>query len=179
MARRRHSASVQIQGYSVPDWEDAPMSAARSTPIHVSAIPEGIAPSGSDEPAPSVRAKRGHLPRLRRGRTKLGLAAAVSALALMASACETAPSPEQLHMRDWQMAARADNPVAYSNYIRIYPDGQYVSVAQQRIAELKQQEGDAFDIAKRAGTEQAYQDFLARYPWGMHVAEADQLRARA
>ena len=34
-----------------------------------------------------------------------GLAAAVSALALLA-ACETGPTPEEIHMMDWQQAAR-------------------------------------------------------------------------
>jgi hypothetical protein len=105
--------------------------------------------------------------------------AAVSALALMASACVTGPSPEEIHLRDWQMAARADTPVAYQNYIRIHPGGLYVGMAHARTAELAAAEQAAFDAAKRANTERAFEDYLARYPWGLNAAEADALRAKA
>jgi len=39
----------------------------------------------------------------------------------------------------WQQALQANTISAYQNYINAYPDGRYVSLAQQKIAEIEQQ----------------------------------------
>ena len=51
------------------------------------------------------------------------LAFAASALALLA-ACETGPTPAEIHAMDWAQAARIDTPPAYATYARMHPDGQ-------------------------------------------------------
>jgi hypothetical protein len=106
------------------------------------------------------------------------LLAAVSAMALL-GACVTGPSPEEIHMMDWQQAARMDNPPAYQHYLLVYPDGQYAGVARSRMEELGKMEAAAWDAAKRVDTETAWGDFVTRFPWSAHYPEADALRAKA
>ena len=71
-----------------------------------------------------------------RGRLRAGAAATTLAFVLMASLAGCAASPEEIHAREWAMAARADTPQAYETYLRLYPGGPYASVAGQRVAEL-------------------------------------------
>ncbi len=115
----------------------------------------------------------------RPGGLRMAALGAASALALLASACVTGPSPEEIHQMDWQAASRMDTPPAYANYMRMYPDGPFVSVARTRMDELVQVEADAFAVARRDGSEKAFADFLGRYPWGRHAAEADLARTKA
>ena len=111
-----------------------------------------------------------------RNRRLVTLAAAVSAIALLA-ACETGPTPEEIALMDWQTAARVDTPPAYASYMRVHPDGEFVGVAQQRTQELNAIEADSYTAARRVNTEDAYVGFLARFPWGANAAEADARRA--
>ena len=104
------------------------------------------------------------------------LAAAVSAIALLA-ACETGPTPEELHQMDWSQAARIDTPPAYAEYMRVHPDGQYVVNAQRRTDELIRIEAEAYTFAKRADTEDGYVAYLAGFPWGANAESADARRA--
>ena len=69
-----------------------------------------------------------------KSRRKAGLVAAASALALMASACVIGPTPEEVHSRDWEMAARTDTPQAYGGYLRLYPAGPFAAVAEHMIS---------------------------------------------
>jgi hypothetical protein len=62
-----------------------------------------------------------------------GLVAAVSAIALL-TACETGPTPEEVHAMDWQQAARIDTPPAYAEYMRVHPAGSYVLNADRGAA---------------------------------------------
>ncbi|HEV7689519.1 MAG TPA: hypothetical protein VGO52_01790 [Hyphomonadaceae bacterium] len=110
-------------------------------------------------------------------RTRLLLAAA-SAIALL-TACVTGPSPEEIHMMDWQQAARMDTPPAYQHYLLVYPDGQYSGMARSRMDELGKMEQASWDAALRINTETGWADFTARYPWSLHFAEADAMRAKA
>ena len=66
------------------------------------------------------------------------LLAAASALAL-AAACATAPTPEEIHDRNWQVAATADAPPAYQVYLNQHPAGIHAERARSRIAELNAQ----------------------------------------
>src|SRR5690349_7047823 len=90
-------------------------------------------------------------------RTRLLLAAA-SAMALL-TACVTGPSPEEIHMMDWQQAARMDTPPAYQHYLLVYPDGQYSNVARSRMEELGKMEQAGWDSAQRINTETGWADF--------------------
>src|SRR5690348_12532874 len=91
----------------------------------------------------------------KRPRRLAALAAAVSAFALLA-ACETGPTPEEIHAMDWSQAARIDTPPAYAEYMRVHPDGSYVLNAQRRIDELRAIEADAYQAARRADNEDSY-----------------------
>src|SRR5688572_12601215 len=83
------------------------------------------------------------------------LAFAASALALLA-ACETGPTPAEIHAMDWAQAARIDTPPAYATYMRVHPDGEYNYRAQARIDELRQLDAQSFAAAQAADTEDAY-----------------------
>jgi ABC-type uncharacterized transport system auxiliary subunit len=85
----------------------------------------------------------------KRHRRLAGLAAAVSAIALL-TACETGPTPAEIHQMDWQQAARIDTPPAYAEYMRVHPDGQYLVNAQRRTDELIAIEAETYVSAKRA-----------------------------
>jgi len=110
-------------------------------------------------------------------RTRLLLAAA-SAIALL-TACVTGPSPEEIHMMDWQQAARMDTPPAYQHYLLVYPDGQYSGMARSRMDELGKMEQASWEAAQRINTETGWADFTQRFPWSLHFAEADAMRAKA
>ena len=109
-------------------------------------------------------------------RTMIRLAAAVSAFALL-GACELGPTPEEILQMDWSQAARLDTPPAYSEYMRMHPDGPNVVMAQRRIEELTAIEAQSWMTAKKIDTEEGYEGFLSKYPWGVHSAEADGRRA--
>ena len=112
----------------------------------------------------------------KRHRRVAGLAAAVSAIALLA-ACETGPTPEEIHQMDWSQAARIDTPPAYAEYMRVHPGGEYVVNAQRRTDELIAIEAAAYDTARKADTEDSYVAYLARFPWGRNAEVADARRA--
>jgi hypothetical protein len=111
----------------------------------------------------------------KRGKWRLAAGAASLAVAMALAGC--AASPEEIHAREWEMAARTDTPQAYETYLRLYPGGPFAPVAEQRVAELSRMEVAAWEVAKRADTEASYEDFLARFPWGRNAAEAETLRA--
>lgn len=109
------------------------------------------------------------------GATAIG--AVLAAALVILGACETGPTPQEIAAMDWQSAARSDTPPAYATYIRMHPDGDYVTVARQRTEELRLMARESFEAAQRIDTEEAYDGFLRRFPWAADAAAADARRA--
>jgi hypothetical protein len=72
--------------------------------------------------------------------------------------------------REWRSAQSADTIEAYEAYLAQRPQGDYVSPAQRRLAELK--EARDWDIATQRDTAEAYRAFIDAYPTGRWVSEA-------
>jgi len=72
--------------------------------------------------------------------------------------------------REWRDAQSADTIESYEAYLAQRPQGDYVSPAQRRLAELK--EARDWDIATQRDTAEAYRAFIDAYPKGRWVSEA-------
>lgn len=72
--------------------------------------------------------------------------------------------------REWRNAQSADTIESYEAYLASRPQGDYVSPAQRRLAELK--EARDWDIATQRDTAEAYRAFIDAYPKGRWVSEA-------
>lgn len=72
--------------------------------------------------------------------------------------------------REWRSAQSTDTIEAYEAYLAQRPQGDYVSPAQRRLAELK--EARDWDIATQRDTAEAYRAFIDAYPKGRWVSEA-------
>ncbi len=72
--------------------------------------------------------------------------------------------------REWRNAQSADTIESYEAYLAGRPQGDYVSPAQRRLAELK--EARDWDIATQRDTAEAYRAFIDAYPKGGRVSEA-------
>jgi cell division septation protein DedD len=79
--------------------------------------------------------------------------------------------------REWRSAQSADTIEAYEAYLAQRPQGDYVSPAQRRLAELK--EARDWDIATQRDTAEAYRAFIDAYPTGRWVSEAAAAAAGA
>ncbi|MFM7708054.1 MAG: SPOR domain-containing protein [Gammaproteobacteria bacterium] len=72
--------------------------------------------------------------------------------------------------REWRTAQSADTIESYQAYLASRPQGDYVSPAQRRLAELK--EARDWDIATQRDTAEAYRAFIDTHPKGRRVSEA-------
>ena len=72
--------------------------------------------------------------------------------------------------REWRNAQSADTIESYEAYLASRPQGDYVSPAQRRLAELK--EARDWDIATQRDTAEAYRAFIDAHPKGRWVSEA-------
>lgn len=71
---------------------------------------------------------------------------------------------------DWEAARKNDSVEAYGDFLKHYPDGDFVSQAKARLAELQQEED--WKTALAEDTAQGYQQFVERHPQGGHADEA-------
>jgi cell division septation protein DedD len=87
----------------------------------------------------------------------------VIALAMLASGCDPRQS-------DWESARNADTAQAYAEFLKRYPQGDFVSQARARLEELKLDEDWKSALAE--DTAQGYQHFIEFHPVGAHADEA-------
>jgi cell division protein FtsN len=90
-------------------------------------------------------------------------AGVVIALAMLTSACDPRQS-------DWESARKADTTQAYAEFLKRYPQGDFVSQARARLEELKQDEDWKSALAEDSA--QGYQHFIEFHPVGAHADEA-------
>ena len=69
----------------------------------------------------------------------------------------------------WQQAEQDNTVVAYESFVREFPESEYTSLGQKRIAELR------FIQAKNVGTEEALQQYLKQHPSGDYSDEARKM----
>ncbi|HKE45253.1 MAG TPA: hypothetical protein VKB41_12035, partial [Steroidobacteraceae bacterium] len=87
----------------------------------------------------------------------------VLAMALLAMACSS-------RQQQWETARQTDTLEAYQQFLRTFPEGEFVSQAQARMREL--QEAADWQKATQADTADAYQQFLNQHPQGRMADEA-------
>lgn len=86
----------------------------------------------------------------------------------------------------WNSVKDMDDPDMIRLYIRQYPEGQFIPLAQARIAQIENAAVDArqaqaaqvYQQAQAADTEQAYRGYLNLYPGGEHASAARSHVAR-
>jgi len=84
-------------------------------------------------------------------------------LAMVLSGC----SPD----RDWQAALNRDTIDGYKNFLEHHRDTAYNSLAESRIAALKEQQ--SWTTAQRLDSIASYQAYLASFPTGLYVKVAE------
>ena len=85
------------------------------------------------------------------------------AIAVLASGCDPRQS-------DWESARKADTAQAYAEFLKRYPQGDFVSQARARLEELKLDEDWKSALAEDSA--QGYQHFIEFHPVGAHADEA-------
>lgn len=85
------------------------------------------------------------------------------AMAVLVAGCDPRQS-------DWESARNADTAQAYAEFLKRYPQGDFVSQARSRLEELKQDEDWKSALAEDSA--QGYQHFIEFHPVGAHADEA-------
>ena len=76
----------------------------------------------------------------------------------------------------WQNAQKQNTIPTYQNYIRQFPQGDFIGEAKEALRQLEQQEEDnAWAYAKSQNTVDGYNRFLSRYPNSIYANRARQL----
>jgi cell division septation protein DedD len=96
-------------------------------------------------------------------RAKLVTMTVVAAVALLVIGCSG-------RQQQWEAARRADTLEAYQQFLRSFPEGEFVSQAQARMREL--QETADWQKAVQIDTADGYQQFLNQHPQGRMADEA-------
>jgi cell division septation protein DedD len=91
------------------------------------------------------------------------LTVAVAAIAFLAIGCSS-------RQQQWETARRTDTLEAYQQFLRSFPEGEFVSQAQARMREL--QETVDWQKAVQVDTADGYQQFLNQHPQGRMADEA-------
>lgn len=86
-----------------------------------------------------------------------------AAIAFLAIGCSS-------RQQQWETARRADTLEAYQQFLRSFPEGEFVSQAQARMREL--QETADWQKAVQVDTADGYQQFLNQHPQGRMADEA-------
>jgi cell division septation protein DedD len=86
-----------------------------------------------------------------------------AAITLLASGCGS-------RQQKWETARRADTLEAYQQFLRSFPEGEFVSQAQARMREL--QEAADWQKTVQIDTADGYQQFLNQHPQGRMADEA-------
>jgi len=82
----------------------------------------------------------------------------------------------------WKTAKNQGTELAYREYLRRYPNGEFKELANNALRKLETQalqrrDDTAWDIAQEKNTQEGYQKYLNDYPAGRHVTEARAAKA--
>lgn len=100
---------------------------------------------------------------------------------------ETEPrelDPRSIELAYWQSIRDSDDKGVYEEYLRKYPDGEFVVIARARLKSLNEADEVAKEAAywesiKDSDDEEAYKEYLRRYPNGRYVAKAKEKLSQA
>jgi len=97
-----------------------------------------------------------------------------------ASTSQTEPKeldPRSIELAYWESIRDSDNKEIYEDYLRKYPDGEFVVIARARLKSLNEadaaaEEASYWESIKDSDDEEAYKEYLRKYPNGRYSAEA-------
>lgn len=77
----------------------------------------------------------------------------------------------------WKTAKKQDTELAYREYLRCFPTGEFKELANNALRKLETQalqrrDDTAWEVAQELNTREGYQKYLNDYPAGRHVTEA-------
>lgn len=80
----------------------------------------------------------------------------------------------------WENSLAKDTIEAYENYVKVYPDGEYIIHARERLQGVNARK--AWRVAEKRNTEDDYQSFINHYSYSEYVEQArakiSQMRQR-
>ena len=99
---------------------------------------------------------------------------------------QQAQEKNDIERRAWQQAQDLDTEAAFRDYLKKYPNGQFVAnanraiqfIQQDQVKQASQTDRQAFEKAKAENTLDAYRRYLIQFPNGAHTKDAERARQR-